>query len=67
MRERKREKPIVSEDAVICTATDIPASKCFLSQSATFLCHLPEKMPDLRDRAGVGGNLPKSKKQRNEG
>ncbi|WP_314964039.1 P-II family nitrogen regulator, partial [Bradyrhizobium cosmicum] len=34
---------------------DVTSSKCFPLLPATFLCHLPRKMPDLHRRSAVGG------------
>jgi hypothetical protein len=38
---------IVSGDPDPCTVTGITSPECFPLKPASFLCHMPRKMPDL--------------------
>jgi len=41
-------------DTSLYTKKDVTSSKCFPLLPATFLCHLPRKMPDLRWQRSAG-------------
>src|SRR2546429_3488806 len=64
-----RRNRILADDPAACTVIDVTSSKCFPLLPATFLCHLPRKMPDLHWRRAAGGQSAQCSRniQRNEG
>jgi hypothetical protein len=55
-----RESRILTGNRVPCTVIEAMAGECFPLKPATFLCHLPRKMPDLAGQLRLRGqpNLP---------
>jgi hypothetical protein len=43
----RRRNRILSGDPDPCTVTGFTSPKCFPLKPASFLCHMPRKMPDL--------------------